>query len=227
LASFIFLLVGFTFAFMIHFEGASPFSTVWISFVKVIVMLIELDFTDTFTDEEPTPFSVVGRGLFIVFVILVAIVLTNLMVGLAVSDITLLETQGRTQRLAKQIGFFNLLEMFVYNRYLVMCFPGSMKRALETKRRVSSQIRFKPGTSRSGQFHELPRLIRDSILDKVGSRSQLRESPSLGQLDTRIAFIEASLADKYPTSNMENILKVIVNDIRDIKIKLEKLSPSH
>jgi hypothetical protein len=222
LASFIFLLVGFTFAFLITFNAADPFASLWQAFVKVIVMLNELDFAGAFPEETTGggAFSVVGRGLFVLFVILVAIVLTNLMVGLAVSDITLLETQGRTQRLAKQIDFLSLLEMLVYNKLLSKCcLPQCLCGFIKTRRFVDSSLTLRPGVPHKGSFRDLPRPVRDSLMEKVAAKHQFRTDSSndLHKIDDTVQKILQTVSLLRPNENVEEMFRSILTQLEQMK----------
>ncbi|XP_054270742.1 serine/threonine-protein phosphatase 6 regulatory ankyrin repeat subunit C-like [Macrosteles quadrilineatus] len=109
LATFLFVILGFMFTFMIHFRDSGQFTDVWGSFTKVLVMTFELDYEKMFRTVNGMN-AVVGRGIFLYFMVLMAIVLMNLLVGIAVSDIAMLQKQGRARRLAKQIDFLSMLE---------------------------------------------------------------------------------------------------------------------
>ena len=56
----------------------------------------ELDYGQIYDKDGPGAVSpIVGRLVLVMFVLLVSIVLMNLLVGMAVSDIALLETKGK------------------------------------------------------------------------------------------------------------------------------------
>lgn len=97
LSSFIFLIIGFAFSFLVLFEGKYPFTNIATTMSKVFIMMVELDYNGVYGSEEEEDMSlaVFGRLMYISFVVLVVMVLTNLIVGMSVSDITELETQGR------------------------------------------------------------------------------------------------------------------------------------
>ncbi|KAL1138915.1 hypothetical protein AAG570_008977 [Ranatra chinensis] len=169
LSTFTFIIVGFAFSFMILNENLKePFHNFWHAIVKVLIMMIEPDYGDTF--ENTLEINVISQAIFVTFVILISIVLMNLMVGLAVSDISILEAQGRTERLAKQIGFLSLLELLVYNDCLIKCLPKCLRIALEKRRCVSPSVIIRPATPLNSVFQQLPRDIRESVLEKVAAQ---------------------------------------------------------
>ena len=59
-------------------------------FIQVLAMLMgEFDFTANFINAEDTPF--IAKIFFLIFILIVALVFMNLLLGLAVSDIGELE----------------------------------------------------------------------------------------------------------------------------------------
>nr|CAD7260241.1 unnamed protein product [Timema shepardi] len=92
LLTFVCLVIGFAFSFYIQFQEEAQFCDIWRSFVKTTVMMMgEFDYGDLFTEPKSpnsiTRLPATSRIIFLLFVILASIVLMNLMVGLAVSDI--------------------------------------------------------------------------------------------------------------------------------------------
>lgn len=162
------LIIGFMLSFYILFNRASPFVGVWETFVKVIVMTSELDYSDMFSNiDERSSTWYVGRLVFLSFVLLVGIVLMNLMIGLAVNDITLLESEGKSRTLAKQIDFLNMLETFVCHKKFVIFLPRSMRKRIKAYHMVSNTFKYHPGRPLSSMAKKLPTKLRHSILEKA------------------------------------------------------------
>lgn len=226
MTTFIFVILGFTFAFLIHFQAQAPFSNLWEALVKVIVMTTEFEYAQMFeTFPGVTPASVIGRSIFIAFVILVAIVLMNLLVGLAVSDITTLEAQGRTQRLAKQIDFLSLLEIFVYNKRILSCLPQKIASTIKKQREVLSFICIEPGKPSQGVYQVLPHQLRQSVVTKVANQKKSEDEVSLTELNGKIDRL-AKMAEKIPRGQHMNKTLSISNStlnesgITDIQTKV-------
>lgn len=106
----------------------SPFNNTLVSFTKVLVMTSEIDYDDIFKTKSNVSelWEYVARIILVSFVILITIVLTNLMVGVAVNDIKLLEAHGKTRRLAKQvhnsiISFVTFHNGFSRSKYSTTC----------------------------------------------------------------------------------------------------------
>ncbi|XP_054270733.1 serine/threonine-protein phosphatase 6 regulatory ankyrin repeat subunit B-like isoform X2 [Macrosteles quadrilineatus] len=165
LATFLFVILGFMFAFMIHFRDSGQFTDVWRSFTKVLVMTFELDYEKMFRTVNGMN-AVVGRGIFLYFMVLMAIVLMNLLVGIAVSDIAMLEKQGRARRLAKQIDFLSMLESYVYNRYLFAFCPNKLSKIIRRFRAVDRVLKFYPGRPRK-RGNQLTEDLIQSLIDNV------------------------------------------------------------
>lgn len=113
LVAFVWLIVGFALSFSVLFHGNTQFSSSWRAIVKTVVMMMgEYEYNDLFEPiddmnkasfvearnnlsnlvhssdrHSPNLLSITGRVIFITFVMLASIVLMNLMIGLAVSDI--------------------------------------------------------------------------------------------------------------------------------------------
>lgn len=89
------LLLAFTFSFHIseHVQGKSCTTIigVFLTFLKTLTMMIgELDYTEEFIEQlDYLPFT--SHIIFLLFVILVAIILSNLLVALAVNDVQVKE----------------------------------------------------------------------------------------------------------------------------------------
>ncbi|XP_075228378.1 uncharacterized protein LOC142328462 isoform X2 [Lycorma delicatula] len=188
LATFGFIFIGFMFSFMIEFRSQKPFNDIWRSFVKVIVMTSELEYTDMFENpvESTLIWTVVARCLLLSFVILITIVLMNLMVGLAVNDISLLEAQGRTRRLAKQVTFLTLIELFVYNNCILNTLPGFIRRTIKKWRAVPLKLTLRTGKPHKYDMKRFPLSLRNAILDKASKIQKTDDNVELKQLTDKI-----------------------------------------
>ncbi|KAJ1531533.1 hypothetical protein ONE63_000208 [Megalurothrips usitatus] len=162
LLTFSFLIVGFALSFFVQFRGEEPFPTLLESMGKTIVMgTSEFDYGDIFAGSNDT---IVGRMLFFIFLLLVPVVLMNLLVGLAVSDIATLETKGRKRGLVKQAEFLSTLERLVYSHSVRWCIPSRMRARLPIYIPVNRTVTIYPGQSLRIIFEVFPENIRNGIV---------------------------------------------------------------
>lgn len=90
------LLMGFALSFTVLFSNYKAFKNVSSSVLKTVVMMLgELEFENILYDEDKDElvgslYPITSHSMLFAFVILVTIILMNLLVGLAVSDIQVL-----------------------------------------------------------------------------------------------------------------------------------------
>ncbi|CAH0403188.1 unnamed protein product [Chilo suppressalis] len=179
LLTFAFLVIGFSFSFMIQFRSKTPFEGPWAAFVKTIVMMTsEFEYSALFDEahskELAFSFQIV-RLIFVAFLILAAIVLMNLMVGVAVNDINDLEILGNIRRLDKQVEFLSTLDTLVYNKVFSKILPRKANSKIKQKRNVSDIVILRPGRPRWRYYKVLPSRIRDALFNKAQSQKKLLE----------------------------------------------------
>lgn len=88
LLTFVCLVIGFALSFSVQFPQSHQFADPWRALVKTTVMMTgEFDYGDLFTENDPQRLIATSRLVFLLFVLLASVVLMNLMIGLAVSDI--------------------------------------------------------------------------------------------------------------------------------------------
>lgn len=87
--------------------------------LKTIIMMAgELEFEDIFYPSTQVNYPVTSHFVFFGFVLLITIILANLMVGLAVSDIQGLQLSAGLDRLSRQAELISRLESFLFSRLL-------------------------------------------------------------------------------------------------------------
>lgn len=192
---------------MIHFQARTPFDSWWEALVKVMAMTSEFDYGSLYEDVKGiNATSIVGRSIFISYMVLVAIVLMNLLVGLAVSDITTLEKQGRAQRLAKQIDFLSLLEMFVYNAKLFTCCPSKMSEAVKKCRAAEPNLVIEPGKPFRSTRYVLPVHLRESVINNVLTKRRQVKQYSCDCSDDELNDV-SHLTEETNSSNFSSSLR--------------------
>lgn len=110
IAAFIGLLVGFSVSFMVLFSEIDDFKTFGRSFVKTLMMMIgEVDYSNLVNENT----AIISYLILMVFLFLVCILMANLLIGLAVDDITSLQRMGSIARRSKQASHIVTFEKTV------------------------------------------------------------------------------------------------------------------
>ena len=147
LVAFSSLLIGFSISFSIIFKGFKDdesFSTFHGSFVKTLMMMIgEIDYGTLLANSNGS-ISVSGNIAIVTFLFLVPIIVANLLIGLAVSDIPDLNHQGTVRRLSKQALYLESFEGILKCLQKMPCFPRAVKNFLRKKTRIRPQLTITP-----------------------------------------------------------------------------------
>lgn len=159
--TFVCLVIGFALSFSIQFYNEGQFNDPWCSLVKTTVMMMgEFEYAGLFEDTEMKRLPATSRVIFLLFIILASIVLMNLMVGLAVSDIQGLQQEGHVRRLEKQAEFLRQLEKVIsFKAIESKWFPGFIRKFLKGKRCIATTFVIQPehsGTGKNKRDRKLP-----------------------------------------------------------------------
>ncbi|PNF22682.1 Transient receptor potential channel pyrexia [Cryptotermes secundus] len=121
------LLVAFSLSFGVLFPNYKSFRNIAWGLMKTVVMMSgELEFEDIFyATESPILYPITAHLIFLAFVLLVTVILTNLMVGLAVNDIQGLQQSAGLDRLVRQAELVAHLESMLFSR-LLRCLPNKL-----------------------------------------------------------------------------------------------------
>ena len=114
------LLAAFSFSFRMLFPKYPSFNSTINSIVKIVAMMTgELEFEDIFfNSEDPLYYPGTSHIFFLFFTLIVTVVLTNLLVGLSVSDIQGLQTSAGLDRLTRQVELVAYMESMLFSRLL-------------------------------------------------------------------------------------------------------------
>uniref|UniRef100_A0A2M4DP03 Putative transient receptor potential channel pyrexia n=1 Tax=Anopheles darlingi TaxID=43151 RepID=A0A2M4DP03_ANODA len=148
------LLVAFGLSFCVLFPNHIAFKGIPRSLLKTIVMMAgELEFEDIFYGENlKIEYPATAHGMFLAFVLLVTVILTNLLVGLAVSDIQGLQQSAGLDRLSRQAELISRLESLMFSKLLrkapIRIWAIFQKIALLKTSRCRLHFRVKPNDPR-------------------------------------------------------------------------------
>ncbi|XP_045116322.1 transient receptor potential channel pyrexia-like [Portunus trituberculatus] len=132
LFAYICLINAFSLSFGVLFPNHAPFRTVGLRLLKTLVMMTgEIEYDEWFFDDEKTiMYPSTSYLVFSVFLIFVTIILMNLLVGLAVSDIQGLLKSVGLDRLVRQTQLVVHFETFMFSKWLALVMPGGVLRLL-------------------------------------------------------------------------------------------------
>ncbi|KAK8381499.1 hypothetical protein O3P69_018525 [Scylla paramamosain] len=132
LFAYICLINAFSLSFGVLFPNHAPFRTVGLRLLKTLVMMTgEIEYDEWFFDDEKTiMYPSTSYLVFSVFLIFVTIILMNLLVGLAVSDIQGLLKSVGLDRLVRQTQLVVHFETFMFSKWLAWVVPGGVLRLL-------------------------------------------------------------------------------------------------
>ncbi|XP_055603232.1 transient receptor potential channel pyrexia [Uranotaenia lowii] len=173
------LLVAFGLSFCVLFPNYIAFRKILRGLLKTIVMMAgELEFEDIFYGENlKIEYPGTAHGMFLAFVLLVTVILTNLLVGLAVSDIQGLQQSAGLDRLSRQAELISRLEGLMFSRILrkapIRLWAIFQKIALLKTSRLRLHFRVKPNDPREKR---IPKELITSIYKLVAERRERNQS---------------------------------------------------
>ncbi|KAK2719029.1 transient receptor potential channel pyrexia-like [Artemia franciscana] len=164
LAAFSFLLIGFGLTFHILFTE-NAYNDVFVSLLRTFSMMTgDSEFENHFYPEDSSPpppgSSHLVYGLFL---ILVSIVLMNLLIGLAVSDIQGLVKVGRLKRLRKQGRYLIYLENAIYSRVFDVFFPKCLWNGFISGLKIDEEFNYYPSGGKRSTSALPSHILENSI----------------------------------------------------------------
>lgn len=254
IAAYFCLLLAFGLSFGVIFANYKSFEKLFKVIIKIIVMMSgELEYEDIFFDEEhPIKFHGTAEIMFLIFVVLVTIILTNLMVGLAVSDIQGLQMSAGLDRLERQAHLISHLENMLFSRllnfvpYKLMRFLHRQSLLLKSQYHWALYIR--PNDPREKRLpKELLTDIYNLVVEKKEKnkkrmRKRLRDidnyttigSPALTRMNSYMSYVDVSVDCPEPPvtpnkksfrSQFEELHREFNDYTRAFKNKMDKLRP--
>ncbi|XP_046971112.1 transient receptor potential channel pyrexia isoform X2 [Vanessa cardui] len=173
------LLIAFGLAFSVLFSNYPAFHLP-AGLVKTVMMMSgELEYEDIFYNNctnSQIHYPLTAHGMFLVFVLLVTVILTNLLVGLAVSDIQALQESAGLDRLVRQTQLVAHLESMLFST-LLSCAPQQLLAVLRWGALLTAShlrtLNIRPNDPRENR---IPRELIASIYKMVASRKDTKKS---------------------------------------------------
>ncbi|XP_057651499.1 transient receptor potential channel pyrexia [Diorhabda carinulata] len=243
--AYICLFLAFALSFGVIFANYPAFQDLKWVFLKVIIMMSgELEYEDVFFPEEEKyriRYPYTAHLMYLGFVILVTIILTNLIVGLAVSDIQELQRSAGLDRLVRQAELVAHLESMLFSK-LLSCVPKKIMKflhnnALLLRSQYHWALYIRPNDPREERIpKDLVKNIYQIVVSKKDKPKKPKKmndyyyydiiSPSLSRLNSY-----TSETAKNSSKNQLTTLKEQVDDIsrdfyeqnRILKHKIDKI----
>lgn len=205
------LLIAFGLSFAVLFSSYPAFKAMPQILMKAIAMMSgELDFENIFYGDVPVRFPGTSHAIFLAFVVLVTIILTNLLIGLSVSDIQGLQASAETDRLTRQVDLISHLENILWwSTMRKSNAPAVLKSIIQRSALLRSsprrfRVKVRPNDPHD---HRLPKKLKMNIYKLVAERR-----------DT----ISCNLEPNY-MPEIDGKMNVITNQLTEIVKQLEAI----
>lgn len=246
MAAYFCLLLAFALSFGVIFANYNSFKKLPLVLIKVIVMMSgELEYEDIFFDNtQPIKFPLTAQVMFLAFVVLVTIILTNLMVGLAVSDIQGLQQSAGLDRLVRQAELVAHLESMLFSKLLI-CIPSKLmkflhRQSLLLKSQYHWALYIRPNDPRETRIpkdiitniynlvvekkEKLRKKFKKRITEQYSGNTNSMVSPGLTRINSYMSYVAAeNPKSKSVRHQADDLGNEFVEFTRNFKTRLEKI----
>ncbi|KAJ8960311.1 hypothetical protein NQ318_004037 [Aromia moschata] len=241
--AYICLFVAFALSFGVIFANYPAFRDLkWVLLKVIIMMSGELEYEDVFfTDGYPLKYPFTAHLMYFCFVLLMTVILNNLMVGLAVSDIQGLQQSAGLDRLVRQAELVAHLESILFSR-LLSFMPANLmlffhRKALLLKSQYQWALYIKPNDPREERIpKELIRSIYQLVVERKerpkSRKGKRYKSSGLDVISPSLSRIGSCNSTTDINANRNNVLKAQLDEMsrefqeysKFFRMKMEKLS---
>lgn len=142
-------------------------------------MVNELEYSTLLRENRNIVFPLFGKIFFLFFLYMVVIVLMNLLVGLAVSDINSLVAHGKMNRLRKQADFLRVNQPCDWDVWFM---PKWVQRRVNSMRKVQQPINIYPVDQQKNEHLPIPKYIVDDIIARAEKQRRTGEMYTIRNL---------------------------------------------
>jgi len=218
------LIIAFAVSFMIMFPNNDAFSQFPYAIIKLFVMMLGeidyedlyypqkqfLNFTEIVSESENQAFPGTAHLLVLLFIFLVSIILMNLLVGLAVSDIQGLSKSAKLNQLVQQVELINYMEGWLFSPIFGWS-PDNVKKFLRSKlqglegQNYNMVYTVKPFDTNNRVLPEsLKRSLYDNCIRRESKVKEFNRDAALIEMQTKIQQIFVLLGGK-PNQSTNNL----------------------
>ncbi|XP_015598034.1 transient receptor potential channel pyrexia [Cephus cinctus] len=221
LLAFICLIFGFALSFAVLFHENDQFDDLWKAVVKTVVMMMgEYEYGDLFASdqEKKSLLPITGRIVFVLFIMLASIVLMNLMIGLAVSDIQGLQKEGHIRRLLKQAEFVAHLERITsHPLFRNKWVHRKLQAFLDSRQSIPTRIELPADGTYNRNTHEIHNDLVEALFTLASNNQSVAES--VAKTDGSVSRILMNIEDQlhelrkqiHPNVASRRISRLLVN----------------
>lgn len=220
LVAYVSLIVGFAMGFGVLFPETQSFSHMPYALLTAFVMMAgESDYSQIFYEaKEGIKYNGTTHLVFLVFILLISVVLMNLIVGLAVSDIQGLQKSARLDRLVRLTKQIARMESFIFFPWpihfssLWSKFPKreSIRRhVLVVSPKTKRNYNFRPNDPRD---HHFPADIKENLLKIVVQRVTNKKK---GTQKSHVPIMRTVTTQKMDDNN-EELYNAVLNRVDEL-----------
>ncbi len=227
LAAYFCLLVAFALSFCVLFPNYQSFNVgPDVAVVKTLVMMAgEVEYENFIFENGDALFPVSGHFMIMIFVVLVSIILMNLLVGLAVSDIQGLQKSAGLDRLVRQTELISHIESMLFSRLLrflpLRVLAALHHEALVVPHGYSWTLTVRPNDLREDR---LPRDITESVHWLVSTRHRSRKRRPFSRYAARRRVNSVYREKSLSFSGDSKAIEEKLDAVGDLKAQIKGLA---